>query len=122
MPIAKVANTAKKTYIKGARLAGNTVNGFFMRPGTRVLTSVTNKVPVVGRPLTKVARMPRRVTRGATSMIIAIPTAAGRATKTGVVALSRALFDPLLATGLLPSGTTKRLTKKPRAKSTRKRR
>lgn len=121
MPIAKVTKTARKTYTKGARLAGNTVN-LVMRPGTRVLTSVTKRVPVVGRPLTKVARMPRRVTRGATSMIIAIPTAAGRATKTGVGALSRALFDPLLATGLLPSGTTKRLTKKPRAKSTRKRR
>lgn len=120
MSIAKITKTATKTYKRGARLAGKTVN-LVMKPGTKLVTSVTRRVPLFGRPLTSVARMPRRVIQGATNMIIAIPAAAGRAVGTGVSVLSRATLDPLLATGLLPSGRTKRLTK-PKAKSTRKRR
>ena len=73
----KIANGAKRTYNKGTQLAGRAVNRV-MKPGTKMLTSVTKKVPLVGRSLTRLATMPRRFTRGATSIMMVLPQAVGR--------------------------------------------
>lgn len=125
MPIRKVAKGAKTTYKRGVRLAGNTVNAF-MKPTTKTVRSVTKRVPVIGRPLTRLAGVPRRVTQGATSMIISLPRAAGRAAGHGFTVTKHAMFDPLLALGagaplvalgLSPSGKPKRITQKKKPKS-----
>jgi hypothetical protein len=128
MQIRKIAKGAKKTYIRGAKLAGKTVNKV-MKPGTKIVRRVTKKVPVLGRTLTTLAGVPRRVTKGGTSMIIALPRAAGRIAGTGVRVAKHAMFDPLLALGgraplvalgLLPSGKPKKVTHKTKLKPRRK--
>ena len=116
MQIRKIIKGAKKTYKRGVRLTGNTVNTVIKAP-TRAVRSITKRVPVVGRPLTRMAGVPRRVTRGTTRMIVALPTAAGSVAGTGLKVATHAIFDPLLALGLLPSGEPKRITQKKKPKS-----
>ena len=125
MSIRKIARRAKKTYGGGVRLAANTVNTV-MKPTTKALRLVAKRAPVAGRPLTHLAGVPRRFTRGATNVIIALPNAAGRVTGTGFKVAKHAMLDPLLALGagpplvalgLSPSGKPKRITQKKKPKS-----
>ena len=111
MSIRKITKGATRTYKSGVGLVGNTVN-LVMKPATKMMTRVTKRVPVVGRSLTRMAGVPRRVTRGTTSMIIALPRTTG--------SVAHAMFDPLLAMGLSPSGKPKRISQKPKSRGKKK--
>ena len=95
------AKAAKTTYKRGAKAAGNTLNKV-VKPTTKIITKFTKKIPVMGAPLTHLARVPGRATRAATSAVIALPRAAGRVAGTGASVAYRVVVDPLLAIGLGP--------------------
>ncbi len=102
---------AKKVYRRTANLTRNTVNRV-MRPVTKVTKRVVKRVPVIGGPLGVLAGLPRTITRGGTSVMIALPSAAGRIVDTGSQVIMRSIDDPLLATGLTGRPMRRMKTKK----------
>lgn len=106
-----VVKGAKKVYKGTTKYAGRTVNRV-MRPVTRVTKRVVRRIPLIGGPLSVVAGLPRKVTRAGTKVVIALPRAAGRVANTGRQVIMRSLSDPLLATGLAPTGRPVRHIKK----------
>ena len=126
MAILKVAKrtvrNAKKTYKKGARLAGKQINKF-MKPTTKLARRAVRKLPAFGSPLSMLASMPRRVTRAGTNMMVDIPNTtarvAGSVARTGGAVIKRVMFDPFLASGLLPIGRIARKTTKVKRRPTK---
>lgn len=133
MPLKSLKKAAKKServYVDTVTGAGTIVNGV-MTPLTITAQQVVEPFPVVGRPLTRVAKLPRTTTRYTTQVVKKLPgklvrsayrTAKGipkalmSTARTAANVIGHTVVDPLIMFGFDSSAMTSKKSKSKNSK------
>lgn len=108
MPVRKASRSATKTYRRLTGGLAKTGNRAFVKPVTRLATRMTkplHRIPIAGGLVKGAVRMPRKLYRGASNVVVGVPRAMGRVGGVTRDVILSVVSDPLLAlTGVDPRG------------------
>ena len=122
MSIRRATRGATKTYKTMTRDVANVGNEVFFKPVTKAATRMIkplHKVPLAGGIIRRAVSIPHKFYKGASSVVIAVPNAAGKVGGLTGDVIMRVLADPIRAVTSPAKKKSKPKAIKARSKSRR---